>query len=88
MAADRLTLDEHAEIGAELHALRLALLDVVADVARRYPKSHRYHRKLLAAVDALDAARSAGDDAFADEHPTDFAPSAYYPGSVDDGTAR
>lgn len=75
----RFTLAQHQAVGGELHQMRDRLLTLSIEVDHAYPRNHPFPRALTRALDALDAARSAGDDAHAADQPDEFTPTTYYP---------
>lgn len=75
-----LTRQQHIQLGAELAALRDEVQNRYVTVANAYPKTSRQSATLKKALDALDTARCALDNALALEDPDGFEPSVYYPG--------
>ena len=79
MTKSRLTPEDHADLGATLAAIRNELLHRAVQVTNAYPKTEPQVRHLNNAVDALDSARSALDNALARDYPNAFDPETYYP---------
>jgi hypothetical protein len=78
----RLTVDEHIEMGLALTSLRDELQRRYVQLANAYPQSGTPAipaKKLEQAVDAIDAARTALENAMYQEHPQTADTSVYYP---------
>ncbi len=75
-----LTPTQHQELGAELAALRDAVLHRSVLVAGAYPNASKQSIEMGKALKSLDAARCALDNALAQEDPDGFEPKVYYPG--------
>lgn len=79
MTKSRLTPKEHADLGATLAAIHDELVHRAVQVANAYPRTEPQVRHLNNAVDAVERARCALDNALARDYPDDFATSVYYP---------
>ncbi|MET9053265.1 hypothetical protein ABZW50_19185 [Streptomyces bacillaris] len=82
MTKPRLTVEEHTQLGAHLAKISRELTPLTVQVANAYPKSGPDStpvRHLQQALDALNKARSALDDALLREHPQEGKPAMYYP---------
>lgn len=77
-----LTPRQHADLGAELAALRDAVLHRSVLVSNAYPNASKQAVELAKALKALDAARCALDNALYREDPDGFEASVYYPGDA------
>lgn len=78
----RLTLDEHLEMGRVLAGIRDELAHRAVQLDRVYPSSGPEgapHKKVGAALRALDEARGALEVLLCREHPEAAATTAYYP---------
>lgn len=78
----RLTLDEHAEMGRVLAGIRDELAHRAVQLDRAYPSSGPEgvpHKKVGAALRALDEARSALEILLSREHPEVAEATVYYP---------
>ena len=82
----RPTPAEHAELGSALAALRDEVQRRHVQVAHAYPQSSPQAVQLKRALESLDSARSALDDALCREDPEGFDGKVYYPGA--DNRAR
>lgn len=82
MAKPRLTREEHDDMGRTLAGIQDELARRVGQLANAYPRTgtgSEPHRKLKAALAALNAARSALDSALFAEHPDTAESTVYYP---------
>lgn len=82
----RLTPEQHTDLGRTLAGIRDELRHRSTQLANAYPRTGRESvvgKKLEDAVDALEEARCALDNAFAQEHPGSFEATAYYPDPED-----
>jgi hypothetical protein len=78
----RMTLEQHVEMGRALAGIREGLQHRSVQIANAYPRSGREAipaRKLQAAIERLDEARSALENAMFDEHPDEGTTNVYYP---------
>jgi hypothetical protein len=73
------TAERHAEIGLELCRIHEEIGALFVEVANTSGTSKPLAKALDRVHKALAHARSVGDDTLAREHPTAFAPEAYYP---------
>jgi hypothetical protein len=82
----KLTFDEHVEMGLALASMRDELLHRHVQLANAYPRSGPPAvpaKKLNAAVNAIDEARSALENALFQEHPGPAETTVYYPQDED-----
>lgn len=84
MTKPRLTHEQHIELGRELHELRNRVQQLGVEVSNAFPLSGREGRpgrKLLAAAEALDTARSDLENLMLADHPAADV-GVYYPGAT------
>jgi hypothetical protein len=75
-----LTLQQHANVGRGLTAMRGELMKLQRDVlGPAYCVGHDAHRRIRRTLDWLDRLRCTLDDAAFDEHPSDASARLYYP---------
>lgn len=89
MAKPRLTIDEHRHLGRTLADIRDQLQAHAVALDGAYPRSGPESvaaRKLRAAYETLDEARSALESALFREHPAEADPDIYYPAQRRDTT--
>lgn len=81
-----LTMAEHEKLGKILKDMRQALNTSFVQVANAYPTTNkramRALRKLGAAQNAIDQARSDLEDCMADEHKSEWTTKIYYGGNL------
>jgi len=77
----RLTVAEHAELGAVLAGISDELTRRYCQIANAYPPAAPQVKYLDSACTQLNAVRNFLDNALADEHPAEFdrVPAVYYP---------
>lgn len=88
MTKPRLTLEEHANLGLTLAAIRDELLHRAGQLANAYPRSGPEgapYKRLQAALHELDIARTELDHAMFREHPNTGETTIYYPHPEDRG---
>lgn len=76
-----MTFEEHRELGRRLHATDVAAGRDFVDLANRYGTSTKLARRARRVMNDLSELRSELDSQLCREHPDDFAPEVYYPGS-------
>jgi|GEM_PF-4818004 len=81
---DRLSLDEHKAIAAQLFAIRNQLLDISLRINNAYPFASKQATASNQAVHFVDDLRNHMDSALAKDFPDDFDGKIYYPGSSTD----
>jgi hypothetical protein len=78
-----LSLDDHRLLGRELYEIRIfATSRLSVDLSNRYGTSKRVSRLAHRLHVDLDALRCELDSQLARDHPDDFDPRVYYPGTV------
>lgn len=82
MSKPRFTAGEHADAGRRLAFIHNELIRLQVQIENAYPRSGpegRAPEQIRQAIQRLDRARSALDDALAREHPAEFSTRTYYP---------
>ena len=74
-----LTPERHRSLGLELALTSDRLTHISGELNRAYPRLARQYTAIGRAIDALSTARCSLDSALAVEHPSEFAPTVYYP---------
>jgi hypothetical protein len=77
-----LTIDEHKRVGQELHAARSQVLDCIMMFINNYTINSRQGQAARKVERAIDRLRCVLDDAACREHPAEFNPHWYYPGTT------
>jgi len=75
----KLTLEQHREIGTELKRIREYLMHVSILAAKSYGVASKAHRRLDRAYISTDKARSTMDSQCFNDYPADATPQIYYP---------
>ncbi|MFJ2160543.1 hypothetical protein [Streptomyces sp. NPDC087856] len=89
MTKPRLTFEEHEELGRTLADIRDEISHRITQLSNAYPRSgpeSAPYRRLQAALQELDIARTELDHAMFREHPDTGETTVYYPHEEDRGT--
>lgn len=81
---EKLSFEEHVDLGQKLQRLQLEWQELYVMVANRYPLQSKAVKKMRQANNAMSEARSAMDSQCCDDDPEMFIPHIYYPGSLSD----
>ena len=73
---------EHRALGAHLHRLRTQVMDLAAEISVHHVKSSAIGKAIHTPERAIDHLRCKLDDLFCVQHPEEFDPRLYYPGSL------
>lgn len=77
-------MNEHLDLGQELHDLHMRWQILMVMVSNRYPVNNKQVKALRTANEALSHARSEMDEQCCIDEPVKFRPHIYYPGDKDD----
>ena len=84
MMKSRLTLEEHKELGADLHEIRNKIGEYISKISTVYSKSSKQCKLTLKAQEAIDKLRWEMEGSLFIEKPKEFSTRIYFPGSKRD----